>query len=255
MKKWLTFVLAVAAATALAVSAGATRRVAASPVLMHGGPALQLTQGLFLNWSGYASYSDSTQFTNVQGGWTQPTATCAKKQSTYASFWVGIDGYNSSTVEQIGTDADCSRGTAVYYAWYEMYPAPPINLSTQTFPVSPGDAISASVDETTGKLTISNTTRNWTYSTTQDFAGFDLSSAEWVAEAPSLCSPGGCHIAPLTNFGTVTFTGASANGRAIDYGGWSNDPMTMVTNNGRTVKAQPSSLTNGRSFTVTWSHS
>jgi hypothetical protein len=254
MKKWRTFMLAAAAATALAFPAGATRHAAGSVVLRHGGPALQLTQGLFLNWSGYASYGDSTEFRNVQGSWTQPTATCDKKQSTYASFWVGIDGYNSNTVEQIGTDADCSRGVAVHYAWYEMYPAAPVNLPSGDYPVNAGDVITAGVDQSSGKLTISNSTQEWTYETTQSFAGFDLSSAEWVAEAPSLCSRGGCHIAPLTNFGTVAFTGASANGHAIDYSGWSSDAMTMVTNNGRTIKAAPSSLTGGNSFSVTWSH-
>ena len=42
---------------------------------------------------------------------------------TYSSVWVGIDGYSSNTVEQIGTEQDVSaNGKTSYYAWYEMYP-------------------------------------------------------------------------------------------------------------------------------------
>ena len=29
-------------------------------------------------------------------------------------FWVGLDGDTTNTVEQTGTEADCSSGTAVY---------------------------------------------------------------------------------------------------------------------------------------------
>ena len=75
------------------------------------------------NWSGYAVTGVSGSVTNVKGSWVVPTVDCSKSPSTsYASFWVGIDGYSSNTVEQIGTDSDCSSGTPTYYAWYEFYP-------------------------------------------------------------------------------------------------------------------------------------
>ena len=32
------------------------------------------------------------------------------------------------TVEQTGTDSDCNGGSPVYYAWYEFYPAFPVDL-------------------------------------------------------------------------------------------------------------------------------
>ena len=43
---------------------------------------------------------------------------------------MGIDGFAATdpTVQQIGTDSDCLKGTKKmpggpsYYAWYEMYP-------------------------------------------------------------------------------------------------------------------------------------
>ena len=53
---------------------------------------------------------------------------------------MGLDGDGTNTVEQIGTDADCSSGKPVYYAWYEMYPKFPVNLSLT---INPGDTISA----------------------------------------------------------------------------------------------------------------
>jgi Peptidase A4 family len=68
------------------------------------------------NWSGYSAFKSRVKFTDVKGDWIQPAATCTSER-TYSSFWVGIDGYNSNTVEQTGTDADCNNGSPVYYAW------------------------------------------------------------------------------------------------------------------------------------------
>jgi hypothetical protein len=260
MKRLVALGLVVSTAAALAVSAGGATHVrAAGVVVEHAPPVKVVAHSATLNWAGFAAYGAPSPFTNVQGSWVQPSASCSKHSgSTYASFWVGLDGYNSSSVEQTGTDADCGSGGASYYAWYEMYPAAPVSLSTTQYPVQPGDAISASVDSTSGKLTISDATspRIWSFTTVQSFSGFALSSAEWIAEAPSLCSIFSCHIASLTNFGTVTFSGASTNGHAINNSSWSDDPLTMVTSNGRTVKAAPSGLnSNGNSFSVTWKHS
>ena len=56
--------------------------------------------------------------------------------SQYAAFWVGLDGYAGKTVEQIGTEADCTGPSPGYYAWYEVYPGAGVNF---TNPVSPGD--------------------------------------------------------------------------------------------------------------------
>jgi hypothetical protein len=57
------------------------------------------------NWVGYAATGAAGSFTSVSASWTQPTASCATG-SQYAAFWVGLDGYTSKTVEQIGTEAD-----------------------------------------------------------------------------------------------------------------------------------------------------
>jgi hypothetical protein len=122
------------------------------------------------NWSGYAAYGNGNSFTDVKGTWVQPTAHCNSRGQKYASFWVGIDGYKSSSVEQTGTEANCNgKGNPVYYAWWEMYPDASVQISG--FPVHPGDTISAevSVSGTAYTLSITNVTtgQNFTIQRTQ----------------------------------------------------------------------------------------
>src|SRR4029453_13864191 len=67
------------------------------------------------NWSGYVAFDPTdTAFTDVKGSWVQPTASCSHGRSISA-FWIGLDGWNSSTVEQIGTEADCVGPFTVYF--------------------------------------------------------------------------------------------------------------------------------------------
>jgi hypothetical protein len=160
------------------------------------------------NWSGFAVETNPGGVTAVSGSWVVPTVTGTK--SAYSSAWVGIDGSNSNSVEQIGTDSDIVGGQPVYYAWYEMYPNPSIDLSMR---VQPGDAISASVRYNANSgftLSITDTPKNGspveTFSITKSALSARRSSAEWIQEAPS--SNNG--ILPLANFGTVNFSNAQA---------------------------------------------
>ena len=52
------------------------------------------------NWSGYAATGG--RFSSVSGSWTVPIVTCPADTTTYSSQWIGIDGYESDTVEQDG---------------------------------------------------------------------------------------------------------------------------------------------------------
>ncbi len=105
---------------------------------------------LSTNWSGYAIDASHGAVTAVYGSWVVPTVTGTG--TSYSSAWVGIDGDNSSTVEQIGTDSDISNGKATYYAWYEMYPSDSVNLKLT---VKPGDSISAQVTYASNGFTLS----------------------------------------------------------------------------------------------------
>ena len=220
-----------------------------------------LKQGTALNWSGYAAETSLTSpasqvVTDVKGQWVVPKVTGSYFRRAYSSVWVGIDGYSSSTVEQIGTEQDWTGFGTSYYAWYEMYPAGMVNVGR----VYPGDAMTAEVSSPsagTFVLTITDTTtaHHFTFTITKTLSSALRSSAEWVAEAPSSSSG----VLPLANFGTMTFSGAQAtiNGHTgtISDASWQNDLITMVTSGG-TVKAAPGSLTGGGTgFSVTWHHS
>jgi hypothetical protein len=239
-RRYLGVVIVGVLATAAALSATAG---GAATSVRHG-RMHKITNSTSTNWSGYAV--TGSRFTSVSAAWTQPSATCSG--TAYSSFWVGLDGDTSSTVEQTGTDADCSGGTPQYYAWYEMYPKFPVNLKGT---VRPGDQMTASVT-TDGRgsftLTISDTTQGWTNTTSARLKSAKLASAEVIAEAPS--SSGG--VLPLANFGTVSFTNAKANGALLTSSTPNIDPITMAS--GSTVKAQPSSINSG-AFSVAWKHS
>ena len=86
------------------------------------------------NWSGYAA-TGGCAFTSVSSSWVEPTGTCGSGDQ-YSSFWVGLDGYNSNSVEQTGSEVDCAGRTPVYYSWYEMYPAYPVNFSNTVRPAT-----------------------------------------------------------------------------------------------------------------------
>jgi hypothetical protein len=199
------------------------------------------------NWSGYDVTGSNA--THVIGTWTAPAATCARGENSWSSPWVGIDGDTSNTVEQIGTDSDCQNGTPVYYAWYEMYPK---NLVVVNMTVTPGHSYTGEVTYTSGAFVLrltDNSVANSTFQTTQVMKRARQSSVEWVMEGPS--------SGLLTNFGTVGFSGANAtiNGQSANLGSFANaDPITMVTNQGA-VRAKPSAISGGASFSVDWKHS
>jgi Peptidase A4 family len=190
----------------------------------HHGPIRDLTDhgdgtSTSTNWSGYAALGSS--FVWAKGSWIVPTATCTGvTRDQYAAFWVGLDGYSSTTVEQTGTDSDCDGATPSYYAWYEFYPKASVEITS--VPIKPGDAISAIVyyDSSTEKFIIEiiDETTGKSYATSSAVAGAVRSSAEWITEAPCCTLLGG--ILPLSDFGTVSFgkdsTGVAATNWALD---------------------------------------
>ncbi len=247
--------IALAAVSILAVSS-----MALSDTPLTSSPRIHIRDGTSYNWAGYAVETNlnspqSGAVTDVKGSWKVPVVNCKSTPNAYSSFWIGIDGYSSSSVEQTGTDSDCSSKNPKYYAWYEMYPAYPVKLNIN---IRPGDVMTAEVryiGSNQFKLTITDTTTGVTFSTTQTSSGAQRSSAEWVAEAPSSLN----RVLPLANFGTALFSNSQVtlNGitGTINNTAWQSDAMTMVTSSG-VVKAQPSALsTDGSSFSVAWLHS
>ena len=180
-----------------------------------------------INWSGYAANTAGAgAYKSVFAQWTQPAVTCPAIGNYYSAFWAGLDGdFTSNTVEQTGSEADCSSVSPSYYGWYEMYPKVGYYFGGK---VSPGDSMSASVNYSGGWFTLTLTDgKKWTATTRQRLNSAKLASAEAIVEAPS--SAGG--VLPPADFATATFASSSLPPSA--------QTITMVTNSG-TPKATPS---------------
>jgi hypothetical protein len=237
------------------------------------------------NWAGYVvgagSDGGSTSFKSVTGSWVQPTAKCSSSGSTYSAFWVGLGGADGKeALEQDGTEANCDAdGTAHYYAWYELVPKAPVKVDLA---VQPGDHMTATTSVSGHEVTesIVNHTTGRSYTKTLTMSDPDVSTAEWVAEAPSQCQSGAsnCTALPLSNFGKVSFTSASATDSSghtgtISSNDWSTAALTLdpsessgglggdygygyssdAVSSGTSGSASPSSLTDGGSaFTVAY---
>ncbi|MBV8952768.1 MAG: hypothetical protein JO179_01450, partial [Solirubrobacterales bacterium] len=228
---------AASADTTSAASAGTTPATTAS-----GGSVQTVAaqSAVSANWSGYVAGSNGgAGFSSVSGSWTQPSVNCSSGQGN-SSFWVGLGGSGgqsgaaggqSGALEQVGTAADCtSSGTASHYAWYELVPSPPVRLNLT---ISPGDRMSGTVSVSGTNITVSlvDHTTGASATRTLQMSNPDVSTAEWIAEAPSQCDGSGCQPLPLANFGKVDFSQASATAGGhtgtISDPSWSAQPVAL----------------------------
>lgn len=246
---------------ALAASIGAANHVPAAQ-----GPVASNTSNS-TNWSGYVSCFDSTKspaaacddtFTSATGTFVVPAAICTGlkgQQEAIASPWVGLDGWWSGTVEQTGVDIICVGQTAYYIPWYEFYPA---RTNTINETVHAGDTITATVTQSGGTVTtsLSDSTQGWSdQGGSTSASGLQFNSAEWIVESPTN---------RLTDFGTLSFSGASATDTSaytgpIDDPTWGSDSIEMDSKKGGpfhyTVLAAPGSLSSSStssSFNDIW---
>jgi hypothetical protein len=228
-------------------------------------------QAVSANWAGYAVSKPGVKFRRVSGTWVQPAASCLAGERRYSAYWVGLGGFHSDSraLEQIGTQVDCSsKAKPVYAAWYELVPAAPVPIRLA---VRPGDRMSASVTVVgkTVKVYIANRTRGTRFATKLRAPRVDVSAAEWIVEAPSACTSDGCTPLPLANFGTASFTGATATDSAGHAGPiasptWSPTALLLapgdlgsfpsaVASEASLAGATPSELSaGGDGFTVTY---
>jgi hypothetical protein len=195
------------------------------------------------NWSGYAVHSG--KYRNVSATWIEPAVKCpfpVAKQ--YAAFWVGLDGYNSQSVEQTGTDSDCSGHTPHYYGWFEMYPAAPVFFKTL---VKPGNQMSASVTfsgSDTYTLVLKNLSRGWIHTIIKHETGLARTSAEFITEAPS----SNTGVLPLADFGTITFNSVKVSGILLR----TLNPTEIVMVDSRGLLKDSTSLIANDRFHNTW---
>jgi hypothetical protein len=165
--------------------------------------------------------------------------------------WVGIGGVDSRDLIQAGTqDTGSGDGDSQYQAWIEMLPRASQQIALA---VAPGDSVTVSIAETrrgsgAWHIAITNNMTAAMYQTDVQYRSSE-SSVEWIEEAPS-----GQHgVLPLDDFGTVSFTGATAtqNGENVTLAQLAASPITVL-NASKQPLAVPSAIgSDGESFTVT----
>ena len=192
------------------------------------------------NWGGYAVSKPGTRFVRVSGTWVAPAVSCSSGGRRYSAVWLGLGGLHTTAkaLEQVGTEADCAGGKGYYSAWYEIVPAAPVKLGLT---VRPGDTMSASVAVSgrSVKLFIADRTRGTSFTKRLDVAQVDVSSAEWIVEAPSACGDNGnCRALPLANFATTSFAGVKATSATGQTGTISDPAWSAVA---ITLSPQPRS--------------
>lgn len=192
-------------------------------------------------WAGYIAAHD--EFRSVTATWTQPEV-LSDPNGRLAStvFWVGLDGYGSSTAEQIGTEGIANAGGGSRYrAWADIAPNPMVTLDMV---VRPGDKMTAEVStDRRGHFVLSlrNSTTGVSVRRTVTVRDAKAVSAEIVVEPPPPTSL-------LASFPTVIFTECAINGRPISSFHWLRTDLGFA--DGR-PDIPPSALSpNGTSFSV-----
>jgi Peptidase A4 family len=205
-------------------------------------------------WAGYVVRAGDRSFNQATASWTQPRVVCNRPGSS-AALWVGLGGARagSRSLEQIGTSADCSdRAVVSYSAWYQLFPAPPVELPLR---VGPGDRMTAEVTVSAGivGLSLRNYSSGSSFSTEIWMQAPETDSAEWIVEAPSACFVS-CTPLQLADFGTARFTGAAtrveAHTGAIGDQAWSRLRLDMASQRERKVAAATRLSDDGSSFSV-----
>jgi hypothetical protein len=218
------------------------------------------------NWSGYAAVAKkNVALRYAQTTFTVPTINCASvpigsSGTNYSAEWVGLDGFNSQTVEQTGVDSVCTSasGAATNQAWYEMFPLDPVVFSG----VNAGDTIFVSVYYNSKtklyELTLKDETNGSTMETNQPCpsgSACDRNSAEVIEEDPGGSVAGGINLA---DFGTESFNTSHVTARDGLRGTlspsklWTSSEIIMQDPNGEDM-ATPSALSNGgANFNITF---
>ena len=192
-------------------------------------------------WSGYA-VTQSGPYTSITGSWNIPTMNCSKGNGD-ASPWIGIDGWNNDTVEQIGIDLDCRGGKASFHPWVEMYPGPSDYFKDT---VNAGDTLTASVSVAGSSwvLTESDPNTGWTKT-------FDETSSDQLASAEAIVEDvGNGGAPPVPDFTKVSFSQVTVNGTELVSAG---TVHKTTLERGSTELSKESRLKGGN-FSITWLH-
>jgi hypothetical protein len=256
--------LPVLVGAAMAVCALAATSASASALTAHGqllkvGPRLHLNTNTSSNWFGYNQGTleqGSKLFNSIGGQWTVPTVTQhTAGQAEASSDWIGIGGgcidagctATDSTLIQTGTEQDVSAtGQTTYDAWYELVPAPELQITSLT--VHPGDRMSASISEVVSgsnawTITIKDLTTGQSYSTTVPYSSTHA-TAEWIEETPLEIGTN-AGFAALPNLSNPAFGSATTNGKPA--GLKASEELDLIDSNGNVIgtPSAPNSTADG----------
>ncbi|KAF5365896.1 hypothetical protein D9757_011052 [Collybiopsis confluens] len=196
------------------------------------------------NWSGVVIENPpaGSTFSSVVGTFTIPTPS----GNGAASGWVGIDGDTAqNSILQAGVDFTVSGGRVSFDSWVEWFPNFAQDVS---FTVAAGNSVRitcTATSSTRGTVLFENLTTGKTLtqavSAPSSSAALQGLNAEWIVED----FEEGNSLVPLTNWGTVTFTSATAKtntGSSVSAGTGTiinmvqnGDVLTSVSTSGSTV--------------------
>ena len=203
------------------------------------------------NWAGYAVTRG--KFKRIRASFYVPIMNCSIAPNTFSSHWVGLDGFNSNTVEQAGIEADCHGSTESVFAWREVFPHPeqPFNMT-----IRPGDSITAKVSFRNGrfKMRVKDNTTGEHRTVRQQCASTTCrrSSAEVISEAPTVSGK----QSSLADYGAQAFSGISIRNSNGQTGGirsshWNAFRIFQIGISTHNVIAAPTAL-HGPAFAVYW---
>jgi hypothetical protein len=207
------------------------------------------------NWAGYAAARPGAAFRYVQATFFVPYLNCTTTNA-FSSHWVGLDGLNSRTVEQLGVEAGCAASSPQYYAWYEMYPG----SESSVFFVKPGNSIVASVyynwrtkmfvlaldDTTTGQ--------HFSRSLKCPASSCARTSAEVISESPSDSSGKALPLADYraSSFSNISVTDSTGHQGTLNSRWWNTYQIIEIGGSSNSVAGQPTSLYRGKAFINYW---
>jgi Peptidase A4 family len=208
------------------------------------------------NWAGYAAARPRGSFRFVQATFFVPYVDCTTTMNAFSSHWVGLDGLDSRTVEQLGVEAGCSGPHPQYYAWYEMYPG----NEAAVFFVRPGNSIVASAyyNRRTAmfvlKLNDTTTGQHFTRSLKCPVSLCARSSAQVISESPSDSSGQALPLADYraASFSDITVTDSRGHRGRLNSRWWNTYQIIQVGSTSGSVAGQPTSLYRGKAFCNYW---
>jgi Peptidase A4 family len=176
------------------------------------------------NWSGYAVTAGAKPVTSATAAWTVPAA-AATTRASYSAAWVGIDGFNNSSLIQTGSEQDYyasgPHGAAGAHsaAWWttsaQRFAEQPITSGCtgtgSCGAVAAGDHMTASISGAIGgswTMQLTDATEKWSFTEGPIAYKGPGASAEWIMEAPTV----GGRVAPIARYSTFPFDLGTANG-------------------------------------------